>query len=417
MAKYIINGGSRLNGSLKVQGAKNAVLPLFAAAILTDQKICIRNCPDLIDVDNMGKILTSLGADLERTDSNTVEITSENLISHEIPGRLAKELRSSIFLLGSILGRLKKAKVAFPGGCDIGNRPIDLHLKALSELNVRIVEKYGYIYCDATQMKSAPISLDYPSVGATENVMLLSALSSGVTTIYNAAREPEIEDLQNFLNAMGAKIEGAGTSTVKITGVRELKGVDYKTMPDRIAAGTYLIAAAMCGGEMELTEASPKHIQSLIFKLKKSGCNITVDDDKIVIKCDGRTKAFENIDTQPYPGFPTDLQAQVTSLAAVAEGTTVITENIFETRFKHVPELLKMGAQIKVKDRVAVVQGVEKLTGAELNAMDLRGGASLVLAGLNASETTVVNNIQHIERGYENFDAHLSALGADIIKV
>lgn len=416
MAKYIINGGKELRGSLKIQGAKNAVLPLFAAALLTNEKVIIHNCPDLIDVTNMGNILRSLGADVERR-GDTVEISSEVLFSHEIPARLARELRSSIFLLGSVLGRMKRAKVAYPGGCDIGLRPIDLHLKALSELNVRIVEKYGYIYCDATQMKGAPLTLDYPSVGATENIMLLSAVSEGVTTVNNAAREPEIEDLQNFLNKMGANIEGAGTSYIKIKGVKALKGVEHTTMPDRIVAGTYLITAAVCGGELELTSVRPAHLQSLISKLSESGCNITVDDDKIKLKSDGRLKALHSVETQPYPGFPTDLQAQITALAAVADGTTVITENIFETRFKHIPELIKMGAQIKVKDRLAIVKGVEKLKGAELTAMDLRGGASLVIAGLNASETTIVNNIQHIERGYENFDKNLAEIGADIIRV
>ncbi|MFA5450074.1 MAG: UDP-N-acetylglucosamine 1-carboxyvinyltransferase [Clostridia bacterium] len=416
MAKYIINGGKPLQGSLAVQGAKNSVLPLFAAALLTDEKVRIHNCPDLADVTNMGKILRSLGAEVERH-GNTIEISGETLISYEIPCRLARELRSSIFLLGSVLGRMKRAKVAYPGGCDIGLRPINLHLKALSELNVRIVEKYGYIYCDATQMRGANLTLDYPSVGATENVMLLAALSEGVTTLSNAAREPEIVDLQNFLNKMGAKIDGAGTPFIKIEGVPKLSGVEYTTMPDRIVAGTYLIAGAICGGELTLTGANAEHLRSLISKLIKSGCKITSNDDNITIISEGRPKAFDNIETQPYPGFPTDLQAQMTALSAIAEGTTIITENIFETRFKYIPELIKMGAKIKVKDKHAVVEGIPRLKGAELAAMDLRGGASLVLAGLNARETTIINDVQHIERGYENFEINLTALGADILKV
>jgi UDP-N-acetylglucosamine 1-carboxyvinyltransferase len=416
MSKFIINGGAQLNGSLVCQGAKNAVLPLYAAALLTDERVKIGNCPDLQDVANMGAILNTLGADVERK-GNSVEILAENLFSHEIPGRLAKELRSSIFLLGSVLGRLKKANVAYPGGCDIGLRPIDLHIKALGELNVRIVEKYGYLYCDATQLKPAQIDLNYPSVGATENIMLLTAISEGVTTISNAAREPEIEDLQNFLNGMGAKIEGAGTSYIKITGVKKLHGVEFRTMPDRIAAGTYLLAAAVCGGKVTVKNTRPEHLRSLLSKLEKAGSKIEIDGFDITITAEGRPKALGDVETQPYPGFPTDLQAPLASLAAVADGTTVITENIFDSRLKHVPELIKMGAQIKVKEKTAIIQGVPRLKGAELTAADLRGGASLVLAGLSAAETTIINNVQHIERGYDNFEGILTSLGADIIKV
>lgn len=416
MGKFIINGGKPLNGSLTVQGAKNAVLPLYAAALLTDEPVRIRNCPDLCDVDNMGKILRSLGADVTRR-GDEVTIHGENIVSHEIPCRLAKELRSSIFLLGSVLGRVKKAKVAYPGGCDIGLRPIDIHLKALSELNVRIVEKYGYIYCDSSKMRAGSVTLDYPSVGATENVMLLAAVSEGTTLIGNAAREPEIEDLQNFLNSCGAKIKGAGTPYIEIEGVKRLHGTEYSVMPDRIVAGTFLIAGAICGGKLELNGTNPVHIRSLLAKLTKSGCQIEIEGDKIKQTAIGKLSACEGVETQPYPGFPTDLQAQMMTLATVANGTTIITENIFETRYKHVPELIKMGAQIKVKDRIAVVKGVERLTGAEVCAMDLRGGASLVLAGLGADGTTIVNDIHHIERGYDALEKCFGALGADIIKI
>lgn len=416
MSKYIINGGRKLRGTVRVQGAKNAVLPLFAAALLTDERVVIHNCPDLIDVSNMARILNSLGAETERR-GDTVTIDTGYMRSYEIPSRLAGELRSSIFTLGALLGRAKKAKVAYPGGCDIGLRPIDIHLKALCEMNVRIADRYGYILCDATDMRPADVTLDYPSVGATENVMLLAATADGVTTIANAAREPEVYDLQEFLNAMGARVSGAGTSFVKIEGVPKLKGAEYTTMPDRIAAGTYMIAAAICGGEVLLRNVCPEHINSLSVKLREAGAEVKADGSEILVRSEGRLRSPGCIETRPYPGFPTDLQAPIGVLASVAEGTTVVVENIFETRFKHVAELTKMGASVKVKDKVAVFTGVKTLNGAETAAMDLRGGAALILAGLRAHGTTVVNDIHHIERGYEAPEKVLSSLGADIVKV
>ena len=416
MSKYIINGGRKLRGTVCVQGAKNAVLPLFAAALLTDERVVIHNCPDLIDVSNMARILNSLGAETERR-GDSVTIATGYMRSHEIPSRLAGELRSSIFTLGALLGRAKKAKVAYPGGCDIGLRPIDIHLKALKEMNVRIADRYGYILCDATDMRPAAVTLDYPSVGATENVMLLAATADGVTTIANAAREPEVVDLQNFLNRMGARVSGAGTSFIRVEGVRSLKGTEYSTMPDRIVAGTYMIAAAVCGGEVLLRGVCPEHIASLTSKLAESGAEIEIDGSDVTVRSDGKLRAPGCIETRPYPGFPTDLQAPFGVLASVAEGTTVVVENIFETRFKHVAELTKMGASVKVKDKVAVFTGVKTLSGAETTAMDLRGGAALVVAGLKAQGTTVVNDIHHIERGYEAPEKVLSSLGADIVKV
>lgn len=416
MSKYIINGGRKLRGTVRVQGAKNAVLPLFAAALLTDERVVIHNCPDLIDVSNMARILNSLGAETERR-GDTVTIDTGYMRSYEIPSRLAGELRSSIFTLGALLGRAKKAKVAYPGGCDIGLRPIDIHLKALCEMNVRIADRYGYILCDATDMRPADVTLDYPSVGATENVMLLAATADGVTTIANAAREPEVYDLQEFLNAMGARVSGAGTSFVKIEGVPKLKGAEYTTMPDRIAAGTYMIATAICGGEVLLRNVCPEHINSLSVKLREAGAEVKADGSEILVRSEGRLRSPGCIETRPYPGFPTDLQAPIGVLASVAEGTTVVVENIFETRFKHVAELTKMGASVKVKDKVAVFTGVKTLNGAETAAMDLRGGAALILAGLRAHGTTVVNDIHHIERGYEAPEKVLSSLGADIVKV
>ncbi len=416
MAKYIINGGKKLYGSIAVQGAKNAVLPLLAGSILTTEKVVIDNCPDIVDVDNMFRILFSLGVDIERRGSQ-VTIDSSNMNSYEISHCLAKELRSSIFLLGSVLARTGKAKVAYPGGCDIGLRPIDIHLKGLQELGVNIEEKYGYILCEAKSTKGTNIALDYPSVGATENLMLLSAKSKGITVISNVAREPEIEELQEFLNKMGAKISGAGTSTITVEGVKELHGTQHTTMGDRIVAGTYAIACAVCGGELTLTGSNYIHIQSLIYKLRKSGCRIDIDGDRITIKSSGKLDAIDVTATQPYPGFPTDLQAQLTTLTTVCKGTSIVIENVFETRYKFVPELIKMGADIKVKDKVAVVRGVQNLSSAYLTAMDLRGGAALVIAGLVAEGTTIISDVNHIERGYEKLPQILTSLGAEIIKV
>ena len=416
MGKYIINGGRSLNGKVKVQGSKNAVLPMFAGAILTGEDVFIENCPVLLDVENMSKILHLLGADVERQ-GERVKITCEELLHNEIPSRLAKELRSSFFLLGPMLGRGKTAQIAYPGGCDIGLRPIDIHLKALSEMNVKIQENYGYIYCDASEMRGSHVTLDYPSVGATENVMLLAVTAKGTTTISNSAREPEIVDLMHFLNSMGAKITGAGTPFIKIEGVSDLHSTTYKAMPDRIVAGTYMTAVAVCGGEVTLEDCRIEHLNAVVSKISKSYCKITEESDNINIIVDKRPCAMETIDTQPYPGFPTDLQAPISVVASVAKGMTIITENIFEARFKHIPELIKMGARVKVRGKTAIFNGVERLRGAEVNAMDLRGGAALVVAGLNASGTTLVSDIHHIERGYDKLEEKLTALGADIIKV
>jgi UDP-N-acetylglucosamine 1-carboxyvinyltransferase len=416
MSKFVINGGKELYGSIKVQGAKNSVLPLFAASILTDEKVIIKNVPNLIDVHNMSQILMSLGVDVIRY-GNIAEITAQKLKSHEIHNKLAKELRSSIFLLGSILSRQQYAKVAYPGGCDIGLRPIDIHIKGLRELNVRIIERAGYIYCDATKIIGGEVNLDYPSVGATENVILAAVKAKGKTIIRNSACEPEIKDLQDFLNTMGAKVSGAGTSTIIIDGVEELHGTTYSAMPDRIVAGSLAIATAITGGEVTLMGANAEDINSLLSKLSKTSCFITYKDDNIIIQSKANRLAVENITTQPYPGFPTDLQAPMMALQTVSDGICIFTENVFENRFRHVNELKKMGADITINGRTAVIKGISQLSGAEVDAQDLRGGAALVLAGLNAQGTTIVNDIFHIDRGYEHFEEALSILGADIIRI
>lgn len=416
MGKFIINGGNKLYGEVQIQSAKNAVLPLFAAALLTEEEIIIKNVPELIDVDNMIKIICNIGAVVKK-EEHTVSIKAQDITSHNIPNSLAKELRSSIFLLGAVLSRKKHAKVAFPGGCDIGMRPIDIHIKGLRDLNVKIEEKAGYIFCDATKLICGEISLDYPSVGATENVMLAAVMANGRTIIHNAACEPEIVDLQNFLNKMGAKIFGAGSSVVVIEGVKKLHGITYEAMPDRIVAGTYLLATAICGGEVLLKNAKMEDIRSLCAKLSKSSCHIEHFNDNILIKAETRPTSVVSVTTQPYPGFPTDLQAPMMTLQAVSEGICVITENIFENRFRHVSELRKMGADIMINNRTAVIKGVPRLTAAEVNAQDLRGGAALVLAGLNAKGTTIINDIYHIDRGYQSIEKVFTKLGADIIRV
>ena len=423
MTRYIISNPeasrgepTRLNGTVRVQGAKNAALPLIAAAVLTDKEAVLTNCPDITDVENMLKIFSSLGGVTERR-GDTVRLRLEYMRSHEIPSGLAGELRSSVFMLGSVLARSGKAKVAYPGGCDIGLRPIDIHLKALREMGVKVSDRYGYLLCDAADAHGAEVTLDYPSVGATENVMLLAAGIPGKTVIHNAAREPEIEDLGNFLTAMGAEVLGAGTQVITICGTKERGGVEYRVMPDRIAAGTYLIAAAANGGSVTLKDVRPEHIFSLIGKLRFAGAEIDIYSDSVTISASGRPKAVGVVETGAYPGFPTDLQAPFSVLAAVSEGSTVIVENIFETRFKHVAELTKMGASVKVKGRVAVFEGVKRLTAAKVQAMDLRGGAALITAGLKANGTTVVENGYHIERGYVRPEEVFGSLGAYIIKV
>ena len=416
MNKFVIYGGKKLFGEVEIQGSKNAVLPLLAGAIITEEKVTIDNVPRLVDVDNMINILKSLGADVV-FENKRVVVNPEGISSFSISASLAKELRSSIFLLGAVLARKKRAIVAYPGGCDIGLRPIDIHIKALKDLGVKIEETAGYIYCDANEMSGGEVYLDYPSVGATENVILSSVLSNGMTIIYNSAREPEIVELQRFLNLCGARIIGAGTSKITIEGVSRLKGCSYRTMPDRIATGTYAIATLMTGGEVALKGAKIGDINSIFSKIPKNSCNITQSNGIIFIKAKGNPISVDNVSTQPYPGFPTDLQAPFMALQTISRGTCVITENIFENRFRHVPELKKMGADIIIKDRTAVIKGVPKLVGAEVYARDLRGGASLVLAGLSAEGTTIVNDTYHIDRGYENIEKVFTRLGANIIRI
>lgn len=413
MKEYIINGGQSLDGALEIKGAKNSILPLMAASILTDEITVLHNCPNISDVDSMINILEGLGSKIIRSGRDVI-IDNSMTDKSEIPASLAKELRSSVFLLGSLLSRHKKAKVAYPGGCDIGLRPIDIHITGLRELGIEIQEQGGYILCNCLNAKSADIVLDLPSVGATENLMLASVFIKGKTVIRNCAKEPEIVDLQKFLNTMGAKIRGAGSSVIVVEGVDKLHGIEYTPIPDRIVAGTYLIAAAMCGGNVELSGVNPEHISSLISKLSKTTCKVHIKNDRILIRSKGRQKSLECIETMYYPGFPTDLQSQIMAMQTVSRGTSVIVENIFETRFKTASQLKKLGADITIKGRVAVIRGVKELIGAEVAASDLRGGASLVLAGLVAKGTSIVKDIHYIDRGYEDLSVELQKLGANV---
>ncbi|MGN0815004.1 MAG: UDP-N-acetylglucosamine 1-carboxyvinyltransferase [Candidatus Coproplasma sp.] len=416
MDKYIINGGNRLYGKVNIQSAKNSVLPILAATVLTDGRVTLLNVPDITDVRNMVKILNCLGCKATFQKDNLV-IDCSCASNYEIPSELAHELRSSVFLLGSVVSRFRSAKIAYPGGCDIGLRPVDLHLTGLKRLGVRITESNGYITCECDRLTGNEIMLDCPSVGATENIMLAAVKAEGTTVIKNAAREPEIEDLQNFLNAIGGRVCGAGSGTVIIQGVDRLYGAEYRPISDRIEAGTFLIGTAMCGGEVELLNVNAELMSSLLHKLRENGCKLRVKSDRILLKNDRRLSSVKSIETQPYPGFPTDLQAQMTALCSVCSGNSIITENLFETRFKYVPELRKMGADITVIGRNAFVRGVEKLKGATVIAHDLRGGAALVISALAAEGRSEVLDVSHVDRGYSQFEYKLKALGGDIKRV
>ena len=416
MEKYIIEGGNKLYGKLSAQSAKNTVLPLLAASVLTDEQVKIHNVPTINDVENMIRILGEVGCKIRRQ-KDSLLIDSSDAASHEIPTRLTKELRSSVFMLGSVLTRFHRAKISYPGGCDIGLRPIDLHLSGLKRLGVKIVEKDGYIHCEANKLIGAEILLDFPSVGATENILLAAVKAEGITVIRNAAKEPEIVDLQNFLNAMGANVRGAGGGTIVVKGVKRLHGVEYIPLGDRIEVGTYLIAVASCGGEIEVSGVPQENIAALLHKLRENGCKIYGKNDKIILQSSGELKSVSLVETTPFPGFPTDLQAQYAALCCTAKGTSLVVENLFETRYRYAAELKRMGADITVRDRTAVIRGVEKLHGAGVTASDLRGGAALVVAALKAEGQSSVSELFHIDRGYADFEGKLRRLGAKIKRV
>ena len=412
MDTVCIRGGAALSGVSRVCGAKNAVLPILGASLLTRERVELFDVPNISDAENMLRMLSHIGCDYTYTDDSLIVDASE-AGCWEMPDELSKVMRSSIFMLGPVVARFKKARFTFPGGCDIGNRPIDLHLKGLRELNVNVSEEHGYITCDGADMRGAQIHLDYPSVGATENIMMAATAAEGVTVIHNAAREPEIIDLQKFLRAMGASVEGAGTSSVTVCGKKPLHGASHRVIPDRILAGTLICAAAITASDITLENIEPEHLRSVLAKLSECGCVFEHGKRSLRVIGPLRPAELHIVETLPYPGFPTDMQSQLFALLTVASGTSVIVENVFENRFRHAAELSCMGAQITIKDRMAIIRGVEELTGAAVKARDLRGGAALVLAGLRASGVTRVQNAQYIHRGYENIAKTLCALGAD----
>lgn len=418
MDKIIVNGGRKLNGEITVQGAKNSVLPILVATLLVDGVSVIHNCPMLSDVDATIKILQYLGCKVSR-ENHTVTVDSTNAFRDDVPDNLMREMRSSIVFLGGILGRMGRAKLSTPGGCEIGLRPIDLHLSAMEQFGATVTDEDGFLVCSSGEngLQGTRITLSFPSVGATENIILAATCAMGTTIISNAAREPEISDLADFLNRCGAKIRGAGDGTVVIEGVEKLTPAEHTVIPDRIVASTYLIATAMTGGKIVINSIVPSHIAPIIQPLRESGCNIEVNKKQVILESPKILKRIRMIRTMPHPGFPTDVQAQIMALTTVADGTSVIVENIFESRFKHIGELLRFGAKIHVEGRMAVVEGVNHLNGANVRATDLRGGSAMILAGLSARGTTEITEIYHIDRGYETPEKTLSELGADIKRV
>lgn len=412
MCCYIIDGGKKLDGIVKVSGSKNAALPIISAAILNGGITKLYNIPNIHDTRITLEILKYLGCKVNKN-NDKIEINSKNITKKDIPEKLMREMRSTVIIAGALLGRFKEVTFSYPGGCDIGARPIDLHLKAFKRLGVNITEEYGFIKCKCDKIVGANIDLDFPSVGATENIILASIYCEGKTVITNAAKEPEIIDLSNMLNKMGANIQGAGTNVIEITGVQKLKNVGYRIIADRIEAGTLLCAAAITGGKVKITNMNPEHITAVLSKLEETGCKLEIGDSFVQLVAPKRLKAVE-IKTLPYPGFPTDMQSIFGSMLTAAKGTSIITENIFENRFKYATELNRMGAKTKTEGKTLIISGTRKLTAANVSSTDLRGGAALVLAGLVAKGRTKVDNIDYILRGYEGLDKKLSLLGANI---
>lgn len=416
MAKMLIKKGSPLHGTIRINGAKNSVLPIMSAALLANNKCVLEGIPMLEDVKTMMELINTLGytAKLDEKSSNLI-IDPNELIGHA-PHELTSKMRASFLVMGPLLAKLGQVKVPFPGGCAIGTRPIDLHLKGFTALGAKINIGHGYVEASAKKLRGSRIYLDFPSVGATENILMASSLAEGITIIENAATEPEVVDLSMFLNSIGARISGSGTDTIIVHGVNELNGATHSIMPDRIEAGTYMIAAAITKGEITLNNIIPDHVKPISAKLKEAGVEVSEELSAIKVNAKKRAKAID-IKTLPYPGFPTDMQAQIMSLMSIADGTSVIIETIFENRFMHTCELNKMGANIKVEGRTAIIDGCDKLSGAQVKATDLRAGASLVLAGLVAEGQTEIDNVEHIDRGYYNLEGNLSKLGANIIRI
>ena len=417
MNKLLIQGGSTLNGQVRISGAKNAVLPILAGTLLCEGTAIVENVPHLHDVTTTVELLGAMGVQVSIDEKLSIEVDSSTIESCVAPYELVKTMRSSILVLGPLLARFGHAEVSLPGGCAIGSRPVNLHIKGLQDMGADIEVKNGFIHARCERLKGARLVLDMVTVTGTENLMMAATLADGTTIIENAAREPEVVDLANFLIAMGAKIEGAGTDKITIEGVEKLQGSRYRVLPDRIETGTYLVAAAITGGKIMVKDTAPDLIDSVIDKLREAGADVEVGDDWISLDMHGKRPKAVNIRTAPYPAFPTDMQAQFVALNAIAEGTSTVVETVFENRFMHVQELQRMGADIEVEGNTAIIRGVEKLSGAPIMATDLRASASLILAGLIADGETEVQRIYHIDRGYEIIEEKLALLGAKIQRI
>lgn len=413
MAKYVINPSPPLSGAVAISGAKNAALPAIAAALLSEEKSTLKNLPDLDDVSSMLDIIRSVGGAAEKSGDLGILNPASVCARRPPPYEIASRLRASFLITGPLLARTGRVKMPLPGGCAIGTRPVDLHLKGFAAMGAKITTGHGFVELRSKGLGGAKIYLDFPSVGATENILMAACLAKGQTIIENAATEPELVDLANLLNAMGADVKGAGTDNIRIRGVKALAGATHSIIPDRIEAGTFMVAAAVTGGEITLEKIVPEHLKPIIAKMREAGAEIDEGEDFIKINASGRIKSAD-IKTLPFPGFPTDMQAQLCTLMSVANGTSIITETVFENRFMHIGELKRMGANIKIEGRAAIIEGKSRLTGAPVTASDLRAGAALAIAGLKAEGETEVSGISHIRRGYANFEGKLAALGANI---
>ena len=416
MDQYVIKGGNPLVGEVKISGTKNAALAILAAAIMADEEVMIDNLPDVRDINVLLKAMQQIGAQVDRLDRHTVKINGSRIGDYSVDYEYIKKIRASYYLLGALLGKYKKAEVPLPGGCNIGSRPIDQHLKGFRAMGADVKIEYGSIMAEAEHLHGSHIYLDVVSVGATINIMMAASMAEGNTVLENAAKEPHVVDVANFLNSMGANIKGAGTDVIRIKGVEKLHSTEYSIIPDQIEAGTFMFAAAATRGDVTVKNVIPKHLEATTSKLLEIGCEIEELDDAVRVVCSKGLRST-NVKTLPYPGFPTDMQPQITVTLALAKGSSIVTESIFENRFKYVDELARMGANIKVESNTAIIEGVERYTGAQVSSPDLRAGAALVIAGLAADGITIVDDIHFIERGYERFDEKLRSLGAEIEKV
>jgi UDP-N-acetylglucosamine 1-carboxyvinyltransferase len=416
MEQYVIKGGSPLYGDVVIGGAKNAALAILAAAVMTDETVTIDNLPNVRDINVLLQAISEIGARVERVNDHKVRINGSFIRDVRVDNEFIRKIRASYYLIGALLGKYKRAEVALPGGCDIGSRPIDLHIKGFRAMGANVDIAHGIIKAEAEHLSGTHIYLDKVSVGATINIMMAAAMAHGKTVIENAAKEPHVVDVANFLNAMGANIRGAGTDVIRIVGVEKLHKTEYSIIPDQIEAGTFMFAAAATGGDIMVRNVIPKHLEATTAKLLEAGCKVEEFDDAVRVVSSGKLHHTQ-VTTLPYPGFPTDMQPQMAVLLGMASGTSTVTESIFENRFKYVDELTRMGAEIKVESNIAIITGVEKYTGARVNAPDLRAGAALVIAGLAAEGITVVDDIYYIERGYEDLEGKFAGLGATIEKV